>query len=121
MFKKLTVLVCLVSLAPAAAGAQDVALLTTTAPAAAEASAAGNQPAREVDLSPPLRLHQDGMVVAENDSQQKQMTGEEERPRRTHEGLTFKEFVDIHFGGHRWIYWAVAAAALIGLHVAVAR
>jgi|GEM_PF-3007906 len=121
MFKKLTVFVCLVSLAPAAAGAQDVTLLAAGNAVAVEAGTTGSKPAREVDLSPPLRLHQDATVVAANDSQPNQMAGEEARPRRTHEGLTFKEFCEIHFGGHRWVYWAVAAAALVGLHVAVAK
>lgn len=112
MLRKLTVLVCLVSLCPAAAGAQDLALLANSQPAL-------ERPAEQAQLSE-LKLmpsvdRNATIVVAANDVQSNPIT-EAERPRKTHDGLSFREFVDVHFGGYRWIWWAGAAVALVAIH-----
>lgn len=110
MFKKLAILVCLVSFAPAAAGAQDVALL------------ANAQPAQQTEAPRALNLMptQDRAVtlVAANDIQGQ--PAQEQGARKTHTGLTWKEFCDVHFGEGRWIYWAGAVAAIVALHVVAA-
>jgi len=113
MLKKLVILVCLVAFAPAAVGAQDVAAVSHT-PLATEGSATV-QAAREVDLS--LAAARAATVMAANEAQGQQ-AAKSERPKKTHYGLTFQEFVDVHFGDYRWVWWAGAAAALIAIHVA---
>lgn len=110
MFRKLTMLVCLISFFPAAAGAQEVALLLNSQPVQVAESA----PAREVNLTPSLKK-QEAMVVAANDVQGSQVT-EAQRPRKTHTGLTFKEFAEVHWGEYRWIYWVGAVAGIVLLH-----
>ena len=111
MFRKLTVFIYLLSLSPAAAGAQDLALLVASQPAQRSADSA---PARENNLSPPVDR---GPVVlmAANDLQGSS-AAEEQRPVRTHTGMTFKEFSEVHFGEYRWIYWVGAVAAIIASH-----
>ncbi|GFO69891.1 hypothetical protein GMLC_34700 [Geomonas limicola] len=117
MFKRLIVLLCLVSFCPAAVGAQDLAPLKESLPAAV-AQTSTDQPAREVDLSIPVAL-QKATVLAANEARGSQLA-EPERPRKTHTGLTFQEFVDVHFGDYRWVWWAGAAAVLVAIHVAAA-
>ena len=115
MFRKLIVLICLLSFFPAAAGAQDLALLNTAQPAQ-ELTTAQTQPT-SMDLSAPMPKDE-AFVVAANEYQSAPVT--EARPRKTHTGLTFQEFVDVHFGGHRWVYWALAVAGIVAIHVVAA-
>jgi len=110
MFRKLTVFICLLSLSPAA-GAQDLALLVVSQPAQRSADSA---PAREINLSPPVDRGP-AVLVAANDLQGSS-TAEEQRPARTHTGLTFKEFCEVHFGEYRWVYWVGAVAAIVAIH-----
>lgn len=111
MFRKLTVFICLLSLSPAAAGAQDLALLVASQPAQRSADSA---PARAINLSPPVDRGP-AVLVAANDLQGSS-TAEEQRPARTHTGLTFKEFCEVHFGEYRWVYWVGAVAAIVAIH-----
>jgi hypothetical protein len=117
MFRKLTILVCLIAFFPAAVGAQDLAGLKQS-PLARELTV--DQPSvREIDLSLPA-ARQAAIVLAENDSQGTQAVATE-RPRKSHTGLTFEEFCEVHFGGNRWIYWVGAAAVIVAIHVVAAR
>lgn len=104
MFKKLAILACLISMAPVAAGAQDVALLAQVQPAQ-EAPVTVNLMPKEV---------RETTTLAANDVQGTR----EERPKKTHSGLTFKEFCEVHFGEYRWVYWVGAVAAIVAIHVA---
>ena len=113
MFKKLTIVVCLVSFFPAAVGAQDLAVLQQS-PLAVERTV-DQQPARGIDLSIPA-ARQVAAVMAENSVPEGQSTASE-RPRKTHTSLTFEEFCEVHFGDYRWIYWVGAAAVIIAIHV----
>lgn len=110
MFKKLAILVCLVSFAPAAAGAQDVALLANAQPVQqSEAPRALNlMPSEERAVT----------LVAANDIQGQ--PAQEQSARKSHTGLSWKEFCDVHFGEGRWIYWAGAVAAIVAIHVVAA-
>lgn len=116
MLRNLTILVTLISFFPAAVGAQDLTALEQS-PLAIERPAA-QQSVREIDLSPRID-RQAANVLAANAVQGSQMAAAE-HPRKTHTGLTFKEFCEVHFGEYRWIYWVGAAAAIVALHVVVA-
>ena len=113
MIKKFAILVCLVSFAPAAAGAQEVALLANSQPVQQQ----GAEVQKSVNLMP--REERIATLVAANDVQGTQ-AAREERPRKTHSGLTFKEFCDVHFGEYRWVYWVGAVAAIVAIHVVAA-
>lgn len=112
MLTKLAVVVCLVSLAPAAVGAQDVALLANQQPA----NEATEAP-KSVSLMP--REERSTTLLAANEAQGSQ-SASEERPKKSHTGLTFKEFCDVHFGEYRWVYWVGAVAAIVAIHVVAA-
>jgi hypothetical protein len=118
MFRKLTILLCLMSFSPVAAGAQDVALLVNAQPAAERAAAAGDsaaapQQAKELNLSLPAKKEA-ATVMAANEVQGAPAG---ESARKSHSGMTFGDFVDVHFGGYRWLYWVGAVAAIVVLHV----
>lgn len=113
MFKKLTVLVCLMSFCPAAVGAQEAASLQTPQPVQERAA----EPARTINLMP--TEERATTLMAANDVQGTQ-AAQEQRPRKTHSGLTWKEFCEVHFGEYRWVYWAGAVAAIVAIHVVAA-
>jgi hypothetical protein len=119
MFRKLVILVCLISFIPAAAGAQEAAVLLKSQ--AAVQRAAEREPSAEVTLHASAAAAQGATVVAANDAQPCPpcSQAEGERTRKTHTGLTWDEFVDVHFGGYRWVYWAGAVGAIVLLHVLV--
>lgn len=110
MFFRLIILACIVSLFPSMVGAQEVGVLLNSQPA--EQLAVGT-PA-PVNLMPTGET-QARVMVAANDLQG-DPAAEAPRARKTHSGLTFSEFVEVHFGEYRWIYWAIAGAALVAIH-----
>ncbi|MBJ6750255.1 hypothetical protein [Geomonas anaerohicana] len=111
MLKKIIILACLVSLFPAVAGAQDVAFMVNQLPA----QQAPTQ--KNVNLMP--REESATTLVAANDVQGAAGVAEE-RPKKSHSGMTFKEFCDVHFGEYRWVYWVGAVAAIVAIHVVAA-
>ena len=111
MFRKLTVLACLITFSSAAAGAQGLApLADRSGPAFDEPAGAAN-----LNLSlPPSK--EPGMVqLAANDRQAD--AAEAPRQHKTHSGMTFKDFAEVHFGEYRWIYWVGAVTGIVLLHV----
>ena len=113
MFKKLTVLACLISLCPAAAGAQEVAVLLNSQPAQERQA----EPARTVNLMP---TEERALTLMAASDVQGAQASREQRPGKTHSGLTWKEFCEVHFGEYRWVYWAGAVAAIVAIHVVAA-
>jgi hypothetical protein len=119
MFRRLVILVCLISFIPAAAGAQEAAVLLNSQ--AAVQRAAEREPSAEVTLQASAAEAQGATVLAANDAQPCPPCSQaSERSKKTHSGLTWDEFVDVHFGGYRWVYWAGAVGAIVLLHVLVA-
>lgn len=115
MFQKFVVLLCLLSFFPAAVSAQELAQLNTAQPAL-ELKAEQTAPA-SINLSAPMPKDEVLVLAAnhvQSDQQSAKMT--EERPRKTHTGLTFGEFVDVHFGDYRWIWWAAAVGGIVAIH-----
>ena len=112
MFKKFTVLACLISLCPAAAGAQEVAVLLNSQPAQERQA----EPAKTLNLMP---TEERALTLMAANEQGAQAT-REQRPAKTHHGLTWKEFCEVHFGEYRWVYWAGAVAAIVAIHVVAA-
>lgn len=110
MFHRFILLALLVTFVPAAVGAQEIAVPANAAPPQQQ-SAAPSIPPNLMPAEP----KEAAIVLAANDLQGGG-AAEEQRPRKTHSGLTFQEFVEVHFGEYRWIYWAVAGAALIAIH-----
>lgn len=109
MFRKLIVLVCLLSFTPAAFGAQQLAVV-------AGSPIVSDQ--RPLNLTPPLALPAEKVLVAENLNNGEALKTEEPK-KAARPGLTFGEWADIHFGDYRWAWWAGGAAVLVGLHAFV--
>ena len=116
MFKKLTIMVCLVSFCPGAAGAQDLVLEQPHALGAPIPGRPATGP-RELSLSPAIP-GQAATVLAANEMQACEPAAEQTK---THAGLSFKEFCEVHFGEYRWIYWAGAVAAIVAIHLVAAK
>ena len=39
---------------------------------------------------------------------------------KTQKGHSWDNFWEVHFGGYRWVWWALAGGALIAIHAAAA-
>jgi hypothetical protein len=114
MLRNLVILVTLISFCPVAVGAQEAALrVKQQAPEQSAATAAAPP-----DLNVPVRAEKAApkLLVAEND-QSSPAAAEAPRQPKTHTGLTFKEFCEVHFGEYRWVYWVGAVGAIVLFHV----
>ncbi|UFS70006.1 hypothetical protein LPW11_19260 [Geomonas sp. RF6] len=106
MLRRLVVLICLMSFAPASVGAQQLAAALMPKEVTEQVAASQSSSVKNV-------------MVAVNDVADRAATdtaGQKETKSRP--SCTFGEFFDIHFGGYRWLWWAGAAAALVAIHVA---
>jgi hypothetical protein len=113
MFRKLMIFVCLISFSPAALGAQGLPALADQSGASASEERAGG-PAN-LNLSPPPARDSGMVQLAANDRTAD--CAESPRPHKTHSGMTFKDFAEVHFGEYRWIYWVGAVTGIVLLHV----
>ncbi len=120
MFRKLTIVICLISFAPAAVNAQGLAALAAS-PAAAGLTADSPAPsAPATNLSLPAERTKAVLLAAADSSQSAAMVSAPEQKKESRSAHTWDNFVDVHFGDYRWVWWAAAAAVLIGIHVAAA-
>ena len=120
MFRKLVVVLCIVSFAPAAASAQG--LVPTSSPAAVVAPATDKAPTPggELNLSLPAERSAVLLMASAETSQAMAMESAPEQKRESRSSHSWDNFVDVHFGGYRWVWWAGAAVALIAIHVTAA-
>jgi hypothetical protein len=120
MFRKLTIVICLISFAPAAVNAQGLAALAAS-PAAAGITADSTAPSvPATNLSLPAERTKAVLLAAADSSQSTAMANAPEQKKESRSAHTWDNFVDVHFGDYRWVWWAAAAAVLIGIHVAAA-
>lgn len=105
MLRKVIVVLCLVSFAPLSAGAQELAAALLPA----EVSAHGAE----------SRSDTPKIVVAANDrADAATADATPQKETKSRPSCTIRDFLDIHFGGYRWLWWVGAAGILIGIHVA---
>ena len=115
MFRKLIVVLCLVSFAPAAVSAQgvvSVAASSTVAVSAAEKA----PPSGELNLSLPAGRSAALLLAATETSPAMAMESAPEQKRESRRSHSWDNFLDVHFGGYRWVWWAGAAAILVAIH-----
>lgn len=117
MLRKLFVVICLITFAPAAVGAQEVTVAAAPQPSAVRV-AVGTSSAGDIDLSLPAASSR-AMLLAAADSPRAIASDKAPEHRSESSIHNWDNFVDIHFGGYRWVWWAGAAVALIAIHVAV--
>jgi hypothetical protein len=113
MFRKLTVLICLLSFCPAAFGAQDIVGISN-APLAVE----------QQSQQKPLNLNPSASAYAVEkgtaaDSMKCSDIVKAEAPKKVSSDLTFSDWAEVHFGGSRWMWWAGGAVVLGALHAFV--
>jgi hypothetical protein len=101
MLRQLLVVICLVSFAPAAFGAQVPAVAPLPA---------------EVNLSLPVATSR-AVMLAAADTGRTLAADAPEHKSEVHSSHSWDNFVEVHFGGYRWIWWAGAAVVLIAIHV----
>jgi hypothetical protein len=115
MFRKLTIIICLISFCPAAVGAQELAAVAGSQVVAEQTTE--KLPNKEMNLSLPVNKYPtDKLVSADNRNASDAVKSEEPKKEKS-SGMTFKEWADIHWSNYRWVWWAGAAAALVALHV----
>jgi hypothetical protein len=112
MFRRLIILLSLIAFSPVAAGAQELAALVSSPPPPAGAAAPVSTSGPDLSIPEQKAVPR---VVAANDLQGTPVT--EAPAKKSHPGLTFKEFCEVHFGEYRWVYWVGAAGALVLFHV----
>ena len=116
MLHKLIVVLCLISFAPAAVGAQVLASVASP-PAAVEPVAEKALPAGgELNLSLPAEKSAAVLMAAAETSQGAAMGTAPEEKREARKSHSWDNFVDVHFGGYRWLWWAGAAVILGVIH-----
>lgn len=116
MFRKLTIVFCLISFVPAAVSAQGLA--TVAAPPAVVGSSPEmtTPPPGEINLSLPAKRSA-AVLLAAADTTQSAVTGKApEQKCESRSSHSWDNFVDVHFGGYRWIWWASAAVVLGVIH-----
>lgn len=113
MIKRITLYFCLCSFFPVAVGAQELSLQGKGG-SLSDPAAAGSALQSDRALSPNREERQ---TIALNEATP---TPAADREARKGDCGGLRNWAEIHWGGYRWIWWAGAAAALIGLHVAVA-
>jgi hypothetical protein len=120
MFRKLIVVFCLISFAPAAVSAQG--LVSVAAPPAGVVSAAekASPPGGELNLSLPAERSAAVLMAAAETSQAVAMENAPGQKREARSSHSWDNFLDVHFGGYRWLWWAGAAAVLVAIHVSAA-
>lgn len=118
MFRKLTVLICLLSFLPAAAGAQGLPVSASTPTAAISSSADSADPAgNNVNLM--LAAEKSATIlVAAADTSQATAKATPEIKKESHSSFDMRNFADVHLAEGRWIWWAGALVVLAAIHIA---
>jgi hypothetical protein len=117
MFRKLTIILCLISFAPAAINAQALAAVTAPQAAGTAATEKTVPPGQEVNLSLPAERSATVLLAAAETSQGGVVANAPEQKRESRRAHSWDNFIDVHFGDYRWVWWAGAAAILIAIHV----
>jgi hypothetical protein len=114
MFHKLTIVFCLISLAPSAVSAQEVASLMSPPSATTDAPVENtSSPVRMINLSPPAET----VLIAAGQSQESEVQkSPPEQKRESRSSFNWGNFAEVHLGDYRWIWWVGAAAVLIAIH-----
>jgi len=120
MFRKLTIVICLISFAPAAVNAQSLAALAVSPSSVASAAENTVPSAQESNLTLPSSRSSAVLLAAAESSQRSAMVTAPEQKKESRSAHSWDNFVDVHFGDYRWVWWAGAAAILIGIHAVAA-
>lgn len=117
MFRKLIVVLCLISFAPAAVSAQGLVSVAAPPAAVVPVTEKAPQPGGELNLSLPAERSAAVLLAAAETSPAVAMENAPEQKRESRRAHSWDNFLDVHFGGYRWIWWAGAAAILVAIHV----
>jgi hypothetical protein len=117
MLRKLTVFICLLSFAPAAVNAQGIAAIAATPVAVESAAVPASLPERTMDLSLPTARSTAVLMAAADTSQGiASAPAPEQKKAEKDSSFHWENFAEVHLGDYRWVWWVVAAAALIAIH-----
>jgi hypothetical protein len=113
MFRKLTVVLCLISFAPAAVGAQGLAALAAP-PVAVAAAPETSAPAT---LALPAKPSESIVLASADAPQGTSAAHAPEGKKASHSSFNWGNFAEVHLGDYRWVWWVGAIAALAVIHV----
>lgn len=117
MFRKLAVVICLISFAPAAVSAQGIAAIAATPAVVESATESATPPGRGINLSLNAERSTAVLMAAADTSQGTVMANAPEQKREAkHSSFNWGNFAEVHLGDYRWVWWVGAAAALIAIH-----
>jgi hypothetical protein len=117
MLRKITVLICLLSFAPAAVNAQGIAALAASpVPVESATAPATVLPGQTLNLSLPAAQSDVILMAAADTSQSPATTSAPEQKKSQHSSFNWGNFAEVHLGDYRWVWWVGAAAALIAIH-----
>lgn len=113
MFRKLIVVLCLVSFCPAAVGAQGMVPVTTPPAAVVSVTENATSPSRVINLSLPAER----VLMAAADTSEGAVTkAPTEQKRESRSSFNWSNFAEVHLGDYRWVWWVGAAAVLVAIH-----
>jgi hypothetical protein len=116
MFRKLTIIICLISFVPATVGAQG---LVTPAPSASPAAVETENaalPSQAANLLLTAERSEKILLATADTSQNTCKCDASEQVKASNSDFEWGNFAEVHLGGYRWVWWAGAAAALIAIH-----
>ena len=116
MFRKLIVILCLVSFTPAAVTAQELSAVAAPPVSAGSATERSAQPSRDLNLSLSAETTTAILLAAAETQQGTAMAAAPEQKCVSRSSHSWDNFFEVHFGGYRWAWWAGAAAILVAIH-----
>jgi hypothetical protein len=120
MFRKLIVVVCLLSFLPAAVGAQGLTAAIPAEPVATVAAAGGNTTptGQQLNLMAAAEKSATMLVAAADTSQSAATKVAPEQKKESHSSFDMRNFADVHLAEGRWVWWAGAIIILAAIHIA---
>jgi hypothetical protein len=119
MFRKLTVIICLLTFCPMAVGAQELITIANSQIATDLPVADNNPQNKDLKSSSPISMYPANIVIVAESQNGFDVEKVTEKNKEKKSGITFNEWAEIHWGDYRWVWWAGAAGALIALHAIV--
>jgi hypothetical protein len=116
MFRKLIVILCLVSFTPAAVTAQVLSAVAAPPVSTGSATERSAQPSRDLNLSLPAETSTALLLAAAETQQGTAMAAAPEQKCVSRSSHSWDNFLEVHFGGYRWVWWAGAVAILVAIH-----
>ncbi len=116
MFRKLTIVLCLISFVPAAVNAQVFTTASATPVAVASTVENAAPTGQQLNLLLAAEKSATVLVAAAGTSENAATKAAPEQKKESHSSFNLSNFADVHLAEGRWIWWVGAAVVLVGIH-----